>query len=86
VIIGPTGSAMANAIFCQPGTEVGILMATHKHMIYKYWSAMLTSLNINVSYLLGTIVANQSRGIHGDFLVPESAISDFLSELGGREL
>lgn len=86
VIIGPTGAAMANAIFCQPGTEVGILMATHKHMIYKYWSAMLTPLNINVSYLLGKIVANQFRGIHGDFLVPESAISDFLAELGGREL
>lgn len=86
VIIGPTGAAMANAIFCQPGTEVGILMATHKHMIYKYWPAMLTPLKINVSYLLGTIVANQSRGIHGDFVVPESAISNFLAECGGREL
>jgi hypothetical protein len=82
VIIGPTGAAMANAIFCQPGTEVGILMATHKHMIYKYWPAMLTPLKINVSYLLGTIVGNQSRGIHGDFVVPESAISDFLAECG----
>lgn len=84
VVIGPTGAALANAIFCQPGTEVGILMATHKHMIYKYWPAMLSPLKIRVSYLLGTIVANPSRGIHGDFYVDESALRAFISDCEGR--
>ena len=80
VIIGPTGAAMANAIFCQPGTEIGILMATHKHMIYHYWPSMLSPLKIRVSYLLGRIVANRSRGIHGDFFVAESSLNDFIAE------
>lgn len=80
VIIGPTGAAMANAIFCQPGTEIGILMATHKHMIYNYWPSMLSPLKIRVSYLLGRIVANRSRGIHGDFFVAESSLKKFIAE------
>ena len=81
VIIGPTGAAMANAMFCQPGTEIGILMATHKHMIYNYWPSMLSPLKIRVSYLLGRIVANRSRGIHGDFFVAESSINEFITEI-----
>ena len=84
IVIGPTGAAMANAIFCQPGTDVGILMSMHKHMIYKYWSAMLSPLNIHVSYLLGTIVANQSRGIHGDYRVDETILTHFLNESENR--
>lgn len=86
VIIGATGAAMANAVFCKPGTEIGILIATHKHMIYKYWPAMLSPFKINVSYLLGTIMANKARGIHGDFVVYESAINNFLAECGSKKL
>jgi capsular polysaccharide biosynthesis protein len=86
VIVGATGAAMANAVFCKPGTKIGILIAKHKHMIYKYWPAMLSPFKINVSYLLGAIVASHGRGIHGDFVVHESAIIDFLAECGSKQL
>jgi capsular polysaccharide biosynthesis protein len=68
-IIAPTGAALANAIFCNPGTQVAVLMGKHEDMIYKYWHNMLAPLQIQVSYVLGNIEKNLDLGIHGDFFV-----------------
>jgi len=68
-VISPTGAALSNAIFCKPGTHLGILMAKHENMIYRYWLNMLAPLQINVSYVLGDIVENHDIGIHADSYV-----------------
>lgn len=69
IIFAPTGAALSNAIFCQPGTQVAVLMAKHENMIYRYWCDMLTPIRINVGYVLGKIIENNNLGIHGDFVV-----------------
>jgi len=68
-IVAPTGAALSNAIFCKPGTQVTVLMAKHKNMIYRYWCNMLTPIGINVSYILGNTFEKKNVGIHGDFMV-----------------
>ena len=77
-IVGPTGAALANAIFCQPGTRVAIFMAKHDSMIYRYWSNMLGPLQVSVFYVLGNIVKNHDFGIHGDFFINPSDVIDLL--------
>lgn len=77
-IIAPTGAALANAIFCMPGTHVTILMGKHEDMIYRYWCNMLTPIQIKVSYVLGNITQNRDLGIHGDFLININDVIDLL--------
>lgn len=79
-IISPTGGALANAIACKPGTQVTILMAKHKDMIFRYWSNLLTPFGIRVNYVLGNIVQNHDLGIHGDFLIDTDCINELLEE------
>lgn len=77
-IISPTGAALSSAIFCNPGTRLGILMAKHENMIYGYWLNMLAPLHINISYVLGEVVKNHDLGIHADFSVDCSNVVELL--------
>lgn len=77
-IISATGAAISSAIFCKPGTRLGILMAKHENMIYRYWLNMFASLHINVSYVLGNIMENHQFGIHADFAVDLNNIDELL--------
>lgn len=77
-IIGPTGAAFANAVFCGAGAKVVILMGKHEKMIYRYWLNMLAPLQVEVSYILGDVVKNRDLGIHGDFYISQSDVLDLL--------
>ena len=75
-IVAPTGAALANAIFCKPGTRVVVLMAKHDRMIYRYWHNMLTPLRIMVGVVLGNPLNPKELGIHSDYTVnPEDVVN-----------
>lgn len=78
VIVGSSGAALANALLCNKGARVVVLMGKHSGMIYRYWQNMLAWADIEVIYVLGEIVDNRDRGIHGDFLVD---IFEFVNSL-----
>ncbi len=84
VIIAPTGAALANAVFCDSATKIGILISKHKDMSYGYWVSMLGAVNISVSYILGDIVDHHDYGVHGDFEISQLVMSDFLGYLEGK--
>jgi len=73
-IISPTGAALSSAMFCTPGTRLGILMAKHENMIYGYWLSMFAPLHIDISYVLGEVIENHVLGIHADFSVDRSNV------------
>ncbi|MDT8283001.1 MAG: glycosyltransferase family 61 protein, partial [Gammaproteobacteria bacterium] len=77
-IISPTGAALSNAVFCEPCTHIGVLMAKHENMIYGYWANMLCPLGVTVSYVLGDIIDNRTNGIHADFDVDKDNIKELL--------
>jgi capsular polysaccharide biosynthesis protein len=81
-IVAPTGAGLSNAICCKRGTHVIVLMAKHKNMIYRYWSNLLTPIQVQVSYVLGTIKDYRGMGIHGNFLINPSDVVDSLPVLG----
>lgn len=84
-IIAATGAALANCIFCKPGTEVTVLISDHKEMIYYYWSNMLSPLGLNINYLICDRVGNDSLSIHADFNVDKSLLTKHLLCLAIRE-
>lgn len=81
VIIGATGAACANIVFCRPGTRVAILMGKHQNMPYRYWANMAGPLGVDVDYVLGPILKRRSLGIHGDFRVDPDDVKDLLDAM-----
>lgn len=78
-VAGPTGAGLANLFFCRPKTQVIIFMGKHEDMIYRYWVNMLSSINIDLIYVLCKIVKNRDLGIHADFSVDTSHIEKLLN-------
>ena len=83
LIVSPTGAALANCIFSRPNTLVIVLMPTHHEMIYYYWNNMLSSLGVKTACVLGEMVKNCGRGIHGDYFINVSHINRVIKELTG---
>lgn len=81
IIIGPTGAAFANAVFCGAGAHVAILVSKHNDLAYGYWINMLTPLGINFNYIFGEVVENQDGGFHSNFEVKPSSLEDFLETM-----
>jgi capsular polysaccharide biosynthesis protein len=77
-IVGPTGAALVNCIFCQSGTKICVLMGNHPDMIFGYWAKILSPLEIEVISYFGNTVKNSKRGIHADFAVDILKFEDFL--------
>lgn len=69
LVIGATGAAMANLIFCPQGSRVCVLMAQHEDMPYWYWQRMADCIGVQLSYGLGEICAEHDKGFHADFRV-----------------
>ena len=80
-VVAATGAACANLIFCPAGTKAAVLMARHRDMPYRYWSAMAGPLGVEVCCILGESEPSH-LGIHNDFLVQESDVLDFLRRAG----
>jgi acetyltransferase-like isoleucine patch superfamily enzyme len=84
-IISASGAALANCIFCAPGTEITVLISDHKEMIYRYWSNMLSPVGINVNYIIGNSVYVDISNIHSDFKVEPSNLEKNLEAQGYRK-
>lgn len=75
-IASPTGAALANCIFCKPGTRIIVMMGKHDNMIYRYWVNMLAPIKIEVAYCLGIITAKYDLGMHGDYFINHMDVID----------
>lgn len=85
VVVGATGAALANCIFCQPGTFVLALMGRHPEMIYSYWYKLLSVLKINVGIVFGDIESGNLDGIHGNFSVSLVDVNNLLNKYGVKK-
>jgi len=78
VVAGATGAAMANFIFCKPGTQIIVLLGQHKAMPYGYWRGLAASAQCNLTYIFGRINGT-FNSFHSDYTVSSSAIQAALS-------
>ncbi|WP_415391181.1 glycosyltransferase family 61 protein [Porticoccus sp. Uisw_050_02] len=68
MIVGATGAAFANLIFCKPETKIIILISELKDTSYGYWQNMACTVDNRVTYVLG-VTQNSRDDVHADFSV-----------------
>jgi capsular polysaccharide biosynthesis protein len=73
-IIGATGAAFANIIFCSPSCKVTILIGDHPETPYGYWANIAAAVGVRVRYILGQSEAPISAGKHRDFSIKEQHV------------
>ena len=66
-IIGPTGAAFANVVFCKPDTKITILITRSNVVPYWYWQNMACASGKTVEYVLSEKMYQNE--IHSDFTV-----------------
>ncbi len=78
VVVGPTGAAFANLVFCQPNAQIIILAYWHPSMVYWYWQNLACATGKRIKYVLGKV---KNKDIpHSDFTVKCEEIFDLVSE------
>ncbi len=69
IIFGSSGAALANIIFCRPGTEINIFISVFADTSYWYWQNIACAIGCGVNYYFGKTLDNSRFGIHSDFQV-----------------
>jgi capsular polysaccharide biosynthesis protein len=75
VIVGATGAAFGNLIFCRPSTQIVILISDYKYMPYWYWQNMACAVGNKVIYVLGKC-SGVTPHLHSNFTVNPSDVLD----------
>ena len=68
-VVGATGAALANLVFCPEDVRVVICLSSHPDHSYGYWQSMAAASGSCVSYVLGPIEGAKATGVHADFSV-----------------
>ena len=79
VIVGATGAAFANLIFCKPETKIIVLISDYKNMIYGYWPNMASAVGNKVTYVIGECADASSR-LHSNFQIDLPDLLDAISD------
>jgi len=74
IVVGSTGSALANIIFSKPSAQIIIMSSNHKDLPYWYWQNIACTVGCRVKYVLGDIARFSDLGIHADFQVNPSDV------------
>lgn len=84
IVIGPSGAAMTNMVWCREQTRVLVLHSDHPFKKYPYWDALARVAGAQISYLSGPR-ANNVQGLfeaHDDYRIQIDSIKHALKELG----
>lgn len=75
LVIGATGAAMANLIFCRPGARVAVMMSKLAETPYFYWHNMALCRGVGVEYILCEPDCSGNDGVHANFAAPIAAMA-----------
>lgn len=67
-IIGSSGAALANFVFCGSKTRIDIMIGRFEGTSYWYWQNMAASVSNDVTYYMGRVQC-ANNGVHSDFYV-----------------
>jgi capsular polysaccharide biosynthesis protein len=82
VIVGATGAALANCIFCSPQARILVCISNHPEHSFGYWQAMARAAGLHgVEYVLGTVGGGMAAGVHSNFSIEPAALLDALGEV-----
>ncbi|CCN47639.1 putative Capsular polysaccharide biosynthesis protein-like protein [Vibrio nigripulchritudo MADA3029] len=80
VIIGSSGAALTNIIFCSENVSIIILMGESEKLSYRYWQNIAGISNNSVKYVLGDIPKYDKNSIQPDFTTPIHILKEVLEQ------
>ncbi len=71
VIVAPTGAALTNMLYCQPGTKVIIFMSNHEVTNFYFWSNLGAVNNLDVTTIAGERLFKVTNyySVHDDYTI-----------------
>jgi capsular polysaccharide biosynthesis protein len=79
IVIGATGAAFANCIFCKDGAKIFILTTTNKNHLLSYWPSLLGGDRLNIKYIKQSIY-DESEGTSASFRVDLNSLLSVLKK------
>jgi capsular polysaccharide biosynthesis protein len=84
LIVGSSGAALANLIFCPVDARVVILIGKSARVSYWYWQNLARAVNRSICYVLGEVPDIDKKNNQPNFTVPLDALMRAVSEEGGQ--
>ena len=83
IVIAPTGAALTNMLFCQPGTKVIIFMSNHKTSNYYFWSSLGDIANLDVKIIICERLYNLTNywSVHDDYKIDPNIMLEEIKKL-----
>lgn len=87
MIVAPTGAALTNMLFCQPGTKVVIFMSNHETTNYYFWSNLGAAIHLDVTIIAGERLFNLTNywSVHDDYLIDPNAVLDEIKKMSNND-
>jgi len=82
VVVGSSGAALANIIFCPPSAQIYIFISKYPGTSYWYWQNMAAASGKTVQYFFGEAVSGDIQGIHDDFRICKDEVTTALALRG----
>lgn len=79
-VVGATGAAFANLIFCKPSTRIIILISDFRYMPYWYWQNMACAVGNRITYVLGKCMGRFPH-LHSNFAVNSADVLDAVGQI-----
>lgn len=81
IIVGPSGAAMTNMLWCEPGTRMVILHSDHPFKKYPYWDALARASDVQIAYLAGPRAHNVTDKFeaHDDYTIIPDVLGEILA-------
>ena len=79
IVVGVTGAAFANLIFCRPATRIVILASDYRHLSYWYWQNIACATRHRITYVIGACTEWPSHP-HSSYTVGIQDVLDAINE------
>lgn len=79
IVVGVTGAAFANLIFCRPATRIVILVSNYRQLSYWYWQNIACATGHRITYVIGACTEWPSHP-HSSYAVDIQDVLDAINE------
>jgi glycosyltransferase involved in cell wall biosynthesis len=84
IIVAPSGAALTNMLFCQPGTKVLLLMSNHETTNFYFWSQLGDIAGLSTTVIAGQRLFNLTGyySVHDDYAVDPKVVLEEIEHFG----
>jgi glycosyltransferase involved in cell wall biosynthesis/capsular polysaccharide biosynthesis protein len=84
VVVAPTGAALTNMLFCQPGTKIILFMSNHEVSNYYFWHNLGIIMELDLKIIVGKRLFNLTNywSVHDDYVIDANLV---LEEIDNHE-